>query len=127
MRRQIHNVYHKLLVLLHLSPLSLAEKCRITFGGAVVLVLVLALSIPYIWMGQLTKKGFLDAERRKSETLLRRHFQEKEVGQTTLPILDITGATLDVNDTGICWIRFTKDEENKLNRLDESKERWSSC
>jgi len=121
MRRQIHNIYHKILVLLHLSPLSLAEKCRITFGGAVVLVLVLALSIPYIWMGQLTRKGFLDAERRKSEMLFSRHFQEKEAGQTGLPILDNTGATLDANDAEIRWIRFTKDEENKLQQLDDEQ------
>ena len=121
MRRQIHNIYHKILVFLHLSPLSLAEKCRVTFGGAVVLVLVLALSIPYVWMGQLTKKGFLDAERRRSETLFGRHFQEKEAGKTALPILDNTGATLDANDAEIRWIRFTKDEENKLQQLDDEQ------
>ncbi|MHC4424381.1 MAG: sensor histidine kinase, partial [Planctomycetota bacterium] len=95
--------------------------CRVTFGGAVVLVLVLALSIPYVWMVQLTKKGFLDAERRKSEMLFRRHFQEKEAGETALPILDNTGATLDANDAEIRWIRFTKDEEDKLQQLENEQ------
>jgi len=123
MRRQIHNVYHRILVLLHLSPLSLAEKCRIAFGAAVALVLVLALAIPYIWMGQLTKMGFLDAERRRSETLFSRHFQTKKAGETTLPILDNTGATLDANDTRMRWIRFTKSDKEKLRQLtSEQKE-----
>lgn len=121
MRRQIHNIYHKVLVFLHLSPLSLAAKCRITFGGAVVLVLALALAIPYIWMGQLTKMGFLDAERRKSETLLSRHFQTKEHSDAAPPTLDNTGAMLDENDNEIRWIRFTKDDENKLQQLTDEQ------
>ena len=121
MRRQIHNIYHKVLVFLHLSPLSLAAKCRITFGGAVVLVLALALAIPYIWMGQLTTMGFLDAERRKSEMLFSRHFKTKEASEAAPPTLDNTGATLDANDTEIRWIRFTKDDENKLQQLTDEQ------
>jgi signal transduction histidine kinase len=121
MRRQIHNIYHKILVFLHLSPLSLAAKCRITFGAAVVLVLALALSIPLIWMGQLTKMGFLDAERRKSETLLSRHFQTKEPSEAAPPALGNTGATLDPNDTEMHWIRFGKDDENELQQLTDEQ------
>ncbi|GAF89804.1 unnamed protein product, partial [marine sediment metagenome] len=120
-RRQIHNIYHKVLVFLHLSPLSLAAKCRITFGGAVVLVLALALAIPYIWMGQLTTMGFLDAERRKSEMLLSRHFQTKEPSEAAPPALDNTGAMLDANDAQIRWIRFTKDEQNKMQLLTDEQ------
>jgi len=99
----------------------LAEKVRITFGAAVVLVLALALLIPYIWMGQLTKMGFLDAERRKSETLLNRHFQTSQAGETTLPTLDRAGVVLDANDTEVCWIRFGKDEEAKLQQLNDEQ------
>ena len=123
MRRYIHNIYHRILVFLHLSPLSLAKKCRLTFGAAVVLVLALALSIPYIWMGKLTTKASLDAGRAKAETLLRRHFQVKETGETALAALDNTGAVLDVNDREIRWIRFTKESEKQLAQLsDEQKE-----
>ena len=107
MRRQIHNIYHKVLVLLHLSPLSLAEKCRIAFGSAVVFILAIALLLPYIWMGQLTKKALLDAGRARSQTLLRRHFQLKAPGETALAVLDDTGAVLDVNEPEMRWIRFT--------------------
>ena len=108
----IRRIYHKILAILHLSPFSLAEKCRVAFGAAVVLVLILALLLPYIWMGQLTKKAALDAGRAKTDTLLDRHFQEKKVSETALPPLDGSGAAMDMNDTDIRWVRF-KDEYGK--------------
>lgn len=121
MRRYIHNIYHRILKLLHLSPLSLAKKCQLTFGAAVVLVLALALSIPYIWMGKLTTKTSLDAGRAKVETLLRRHFQVKEPGETALAALDNSGAVLDVNNPEIRWIRFTKENGKQLQQLSKEQ------
>ena len=118
MLRQIHNIYHKVLVFLHLSPLSLAKKCRIAFGAAVALVLALALSIPYIWMGQLTKMGFLDAERRKSEMVFRNHFLQTQKQKTTPPTLDNNGDVLDVNDKQIRWVSFKKDLKMETLKLD---------
>jgi len=109
----LRQIYHKILTILHLSPFSLAGKCRAAFGAAVVLVLILALLPPYIWMGQLTKKAALDAGRAKSEILLARHFQEKPTSPTTLPALDKRGAVLDVNNPDMRWIRFTKENENQ--------------
>jgi len=117
MRKYIHQIYHNILVFLHLSPLSLAKKCRLAFGAAVVFILALALLLPYIWMGQLTKKASLDAGRAKAETLLNRHFQLKETSGTALAALDNTGAVLDPNDPEIRWIRFTTDSEKKLQQL----------
>ena len=123
MRKYIRPIYHAILTIFHLSPLSLAEKCRVTFGAAVVLVLMLALLLPYIWMGQLTKKAALDAGRASSQILLRRHFQTKQVGETTLPALDNIGAVLDVNDSEMRWIRFAKENGKQLPALtDEQKE-----
>ena len=104
-------------------PLSLAEKCRIAFGAAVILVLTLALSIPYIWMGKLTTKASLDAGRAKAETLLNRHFQLKEAGETALAALDNTGAVLDVNSPEVRWIRFTKQEEKQLQQLSNEQKK----
>ncbi|MHC4557356.1 MAG: sensor histidine kinase [Planctomycetota bacterium] len=98
--------------------MSLAKKVQATFGVAVILVLALALSIPYIWMGQLTKKDLLDAGRARSRVLLDRHFQLKDAGQT-LPPLDNTGQVLDVNNAELRWIRFTKDDESTLSQLTE--------
>lgn len=109
----IHRIYHKIVAIFQLSPLSLAEKCGVAFVAAVMLVLILALLLPYIWMGQLTKEAALNAGRAKTEMLLARHFQEKEASKTTLPALDSRGMVLDVNNPGIRWIRFTKENEKQ--------------
>ncbi|MCP4609445.1 MAG: HAMP domain-containing protein [Planctomycetes bacterium] len=105
-RIYIKHLWQKLLRLLRLSPVSLAKKCRITFGAAVIFILTIALLLPYIWMGQLIKKDLLDTGRARSQTLLDRHFQLKNTGQTTLP-LNSLGLLADVNDPDISWIRFT--------------------
>ncbi len=118
MRIKLKRSFQRLLELLRLWPLSLAEKCRVAFGAAVIFILALALLLPYIWMGQLTKKGLLDSDKSKAETLLlRRHFQLKSSGETTLPALTTSGTVRDVNDSEIRWIRFTKDYEKQLNKL----------
>ncbi|NQT02301.1 MAG: HAMP domain-containing protein [Planctomycetes bacterium] len=105
-RVYIKHIWQKLLRLLRLSPISLAKKCRITFGAAVIFILTIALLLPYIWMGQLIKKDLLDTGRARSQTLLDRHFQLKSTDQTTLP-LNSLGLLADVNDSDIRWIRFT--------------------
>jgi two-component system sensor histidine kinase BarA len=122
-RVHLKHLWQKLLKLLRLSPVSLAKKCRITFGAAVIFILAIALLLPYIWMGQLIKKDLLDAGRARSQTLLDRHFQLNTTGQTTLLPLNSLGLLADVNDPDIRWIRFTpapaqpsvqlKDGENK--------------
>jgi two-component system sensor histidine kinase BarA len=117
MRINLKHLGQKLLKLLQLWPLSLAEKCRVAFGAAVIFILALALLLPYIWMGQLTKKASLNEGRAKSETLLRRHFQLNQADKTTLPVLDNAGAVLDVNETEIEWIRFLKKGEGRVEKL----------
>jgi two-component system sensor histidine kinase BarA len=90
---------------LRLSPLSLAEKCRLMFGAAVLLSLIIALSIPYVWMGQLTKMDVLDKPKAKVESvLLRSHFQLKTPGELVLRELNPDGTARDPNDPGIRWI-----------------------
>ena len=106
---------------LHLSPLSLAGKCRIAFGAAVVFILALALLLPYIWMGKLTTKASLDAGRAKSEMLLNRHFQLKEAGETALAPLNNLGSPLDANDAEMCWLRFTKEDQTEPPQLTEQQ------
>ena len=73
MRINLKRIWLRLLRSLRLWPLSLEEKCRLAFGAAVVLVLVVALCIPYVWMGQLTRKWQLDLSKAKAQTLLFRH------------------------------------------------------
>jgi signal transduction histidine kinase len=103
--------------------MSLAEKCRAAFIMAVGLILLLALSIPYVWMGQLTRQASLDAGRAKAETLLRRHFQLKQPGETTLPPLSSQGTVVDVNNPEICWIRFRKEGEKQPQSLTEEQKK----
>ena len=111
MREQINKIYHSVLVFLHLSPLSLADKCRLEFGAAVVLTLALALLIPYAWMRQLTRQIPLDASRARVENLVRRHFQVRPAGENLLASLDDRGNVMDPNKTDLRWVRFKKDEK----------------
>ena len=122
MRIRLKLIWVKLLRLLRLTPLSLAEKCRVTFGAAVVLVLALALLLPYVWMSQLTRKASLDAGRAKAEMLMRRHFQAKDAGETALAELDSTGRILDANDTHLRWVRFTNQKEKHLGQLTKEQQ-----
>ncbi len=111
MLKKINKIYHRILVFLHLSPLSLAEKCRIAFGTAVVLILASALLIPYGWMRQLTRQNRLDASRAWAETLVRNHFQVSSPDSTKLAMLDDLGNIMDPNKTDIRWVRFKKDDK----------------
>jgi signal transduction histidine kinase len=104
-------------VVLHLSPLSLAEKCRITFGAAIVFILVLALSIPYVWMGKLTTQALHDAGQAKAEMLQNRHFQLASFSEAPLVYLNASGSTMDVNSPQTRWIRFTSEGEQQLQEL----------
>jgi signal transduction histidine kinase len=111
----------KFLELLRLWPLSLAEKCRLAFGLAVIFSLALALLLPYVWMGQLVKKDLLDSNRARAEALLlRRHFQPLGSGQGGLPVLDSSGAAMDVNNPEVRWFHFTKDKD-KIQQLSEDQ------
>ncbi len=121
MRIPVKEIFEKVLVKLRLSPLSLAEKCRVTFGAAVLLVLFIALLLPYIWMNQLTKKTALDAGRAKAEIFQSRHFQADMPGVSQLPCLDEMGKPAEPNQCRMNWIRFDKDKEQKLQALTESQ------
>ena len=113
MRIDLKHISQKILRFLRLSPLSLAEKCRLAFGAAVGLTLFLALLIPYVWMGKLTTKAALDAGRAKTDILLIRHFRLKEASEKNHIMLDNTGQVFDVNRPEIRWIRFTKEPEKQ--------------
>ncbi|MBL7106749.1 MAG: HAMP domain-containing protein [Phycisphaerae bacterium] len=117
MRKIINIVWHKILVFLHLSPLSLAEKCRIAFGAAVIFILTIALILPYIWMGKLTLKSLLDSGKAESQMLQNRHFQLEDSGQGSLPQLGPTGAMTEPNQAQIKWMRFTEAEAEKFEKL----------
>jgi two-component system sensor histidine kinase BarA len=115
MPKTVTKIWHRILVFLHLSPLSLAEKCRLAFGIAVVLVLVLALLIPYVWMGQLTRNAFLNAGRVRSDYLLTRHFQLNNTSEhSALPALSSSGVPVEPNTSDIYWVPFEKPRWDKM-------------
>jgi two-component system sensor histidine kinase BarA len=117
---KISRIWKRTLKFLQLSPLSLAVKCQLMFGLAVVLTLIIALILPYIWMRQLVKKDYLDTERARSEMLLyRQHFQPKGPIQAALAPLDNTGQVLDPNNSQIRWFRFTKEDELNQKQLEK--------
>ncbi|MEA3225562.1 MAG: ATP-binding protein [Planctomycetota bacterium] len=116
MRIDLRYIKQRLLKVKRIWPLSLARKVQATYGAAVILVLALALSIPYIWMNKLATKGLLDAGRLRSNVLFDRHFQLEGTGQT-LHMLDGTGQERDPNETDMIWIRFTEQDVNSLPEL----------
>lgn len=123
MRIALGKRLQRVLRFLHLTPLSLAEKCRIMFGAAVLLSLVIALLIPYIWMRQLTKKDLLDTNRARVESiLLGSHFRPWSTGDMTLPELDTRGAAKDPNAPDLLWISLRGDDaQNDLAQLNSAQ------
>ena len=111
-RIAIFSFINKLLGLVRLKPLTLGEKCRLQFGAAILVVLTIALLIPYFWIGKLTEKISLDSGRGVANTIFERHFQvelppEKEL----LPLLE-SGDKRQAENRAVKWIRL--DTEKKL-------------
>ena len=107
---------------LRLSPISLAGKCRLQFGGAIVLVLALALWIPYYWMTKLTEKALLDSGKAVVNTVYAHHFKPATPdGSITLAE---TGAAGDANDRAVRWLRFAESieaEQVKLSKMEKKQ------
>ncbi|MHC5060602.1 MAG: sensor histidine kinase [Planctomycetota bacterium] len=96
------------------KPLSLADKCRIQFGGAVAFSLLLALLIPYFWMGKLTEKISLDAGRAVADSVFERHLQIEGQGAKGLPMLEEGGAVRTPQNRAVMWIRFDGSGQKEL-------------
>ncbi len=96
-----------------IRSLSLAEKCRLLFGGAMLLTLILALSIPYFWMGKLAQKSVLDAGRAITELIFERHFQQISAREGGRPLLTELGHPADPNEYVVCWIRLDQTEQQR--------------
>lgn len=125
MRIDLGKGLQRVLRFLHLTPLSLAAKCRVMFGAAVLFSLVIALLIPYIWMRQLNRKVLLNTNRGKAEAvLLWSHFRLEPPGETPLPELKEGGAAREPNQPGIVWVRFQREQDkNDFSMLSEVQSR----
>jgi len=95
---------------LRLKPLSLAEKCRLQFGAAVLFSLILALLIPYFWMSKLTEKIALDAGRAVADTVFERHFQIDAGASKGLTMLDDAGRERKAEEKVHRWLRLDSPE-----------------
>jgi len=107
-RRRVRVKLDRLLRRLRLKPLSLAEKCRLQFGAAVILSLIVALLIPYLWMNKLTQKAALDTGRAVADHVYEQHFRVRPRDRQ-LPVLVESGAVRDPNDLAIDWVRLEAD------------------
>jgi len=106
----IQNWTGKLLGVARLSRMSLAGKCRVLFGSAVVLIIALALMIPYAWMTKLKSNMALDLGRGASLLVYRNHFKVDAAGSNLAP-LDETGAERTQQKPAVMWIRLQKESE----------------
>jgi len=106
MLTQLRVYIDKFLRMARLKPLSLAEKCRLQFGSAVLFSLTLALLIPYFWMGKLTEKIALDAGRAVADTVFERHLQVNKDTEKGLPRLEESGVVRTSGNRAVRWIRL---------------------
>ncbi len=106
MFRKVGRYLDALLRKLRLKPLTLAEKCRLQFGAAVLFSLALALLIPYFWMGKLTEKIALDAGRAVGDTAFEKHFQIEADPDKGLAMLDDMGRERKPENRMNRWIRL---------------------
>ena len=113
-----------ILVKVRHKPLSLAEKCRLQFGGAVLFSLVLALLIPYLWMGKLIEKSALDSGRAVAEVVFERHFQLYPASEKGRPRLTESGLLRPEIDAVVVWQRAeTSSQELDAISTDSQKEK----
>lgn len=123
MFRKVRSYIDKILRLVRLKPLSLAEKCRLQFGGAVLFSLALALAIPYFWMNKLTEKNPLVAGRAVTNTIFERHLQVADPTEKTLPILTENGLVKVPENRAVKWLLFETTEKTKPFDLTSQQEK----
>src|SRR5207249_4040312 len=87
--------------------ISLANKCLLLFGGAVVLIVLAALSVPWFRMNALVDEGQLEISRQLVDTWARLDAEEGG-GGGAFP--DTPGRTEGVEHAGIRAVRLTLEE-----------------
>ena len=103
--------------------MSLAGKCRLLFGAAVVLILALALLIPYFWMGKLTQKAMLDSGQAIVNTVYEHHFKLVPQNGEGLVPLDETGSALAFPDYMVKWLPFENNSQKQNIELTYKQEK----
>jgi len=102
-------------------PLSLAEKCRLMFGGAVLLRLFLVLVFPYLWIHKLTAGSLLAACQERASMVYETHFRMDDASSPSgLPALDPGGDVAEANGVSVQWIRFGPKPLESMESVDDS-------
>lgn len=138
MKHRLRRIFDSLIRTVRLKPLSLAGKCRLLFGAAVVFILAVALLIPYFWMTKLTEKAALDAGRAVADTVFYRHMNIQADSAKGLAPLAETGAVRPEKDRPVRWIRFadkpqpqpvplTQKQHDVIERLKSDEHRYDYC
>ena len=115
--------FRRVLQLLHLRPVSLAGKCRLLFGMAILLVLTLALLIPYFWMSKLTEKTILDAGRAVVNIVYESHFKLDKGEEKGPVMLDENGAAKQTQSSRVNWLRFGQSQQNWQGKISSKQEK----
>ena len=100
---------------------SLAEKCRLQFGGAVLFSLVLALLIPYFWMNKLTEKTALDSGRAIGQVFYENHFKVGTSDNENRPPLSESGNVLNDPNHLVRWVRLSENIEQIPSDLSDAE------
>ena len=121
MLHSLKRYYQQVKEKVYYKRLSLAEKCRLQFGGAVLFSLILALLIPFFWMNKLAKKTTLDSGRAISRVFYENHFKIGVSDSDSLPLLSERGGILNDPNQIVRWIRLNKSNECVLSTLSETE------
>lgn len=101
---------------INLKPVTVAAKCRLQFGGAVILVIFLALLIPNYWMDKLTENAGLDIGRTVLYLVKDDKFEfDPAAGKGVLRLR--RSGTMDINDVPVLWFELKKDDPDSLKKM----------
>ena len=107
---------------IRLKPVTVAGKCRLQFGGAVILIISLALMIPHYWMGKLTDNAGIDLGRTILYLVKSDKFElDKTMGKGVLRLKREEGS--NIKDLPVRWIEIKKDDPQSLDGL-SFQEKW---
>jgi two-component system, NarL family, sensor histidine kinase BarA len=100
---------------LHLRPGTVAAKCRLQFGVAIIIILFFALLIPYLWMSKLTDKAVLKTGRSIVDLVLDGHMNRYiRFEKATEHIAGGTYSEQPLPDKytpPVNWLKFTEGRE----------------
>ncbi len=98
--------------------ISLANKCLLLFGGAVVLVVLIALTVPWFRMNTLVDAGQLEVSRQMVNSWERGQEQIAALGGASAPPATPDGAPTPVDFAGVVAARLTMEQAESLASAD---------